>query len=292
METGKVTIQFLTVSDPSQVVVGVENADGTEATQYAYDDPVLIADDVAVDFYPAFGTPPPTGDLGDIEGIVTDLDTGDPIHGATVNALAFSGGEVFTFTTDATGFYSGTLCADWYSMTASAAGYRPSAEVQTAVYSGTLTVQDFELELGEADLYVNATGTATATAGALLTYTLDYGSLGPDTAPYTEVGIGLSPWVEYVSSSGGSYDDVEHWWTWGHFDTTSGFSNTATVVVRVTDTITPGETISSNGGYQAFGDNAPTDPDESNNFFEIPTFIELEEVYYHIYLPIVVRGAP
>ncbi len=145
LDTGKVSILFQTVSDPTDVVVGVENADGTEATQYAYGDPTLIADDVAVDFYPNFGTPPPGGGAGELFGTVTDAGSGEPIAGATVSAVAFTGGDTFTFTTDATGFYSGTLCADWYSMTASALGYYPSAEVQTPVYSGTTTAQDFAL---------------------------------------------------------------------------------------------------------------------------------------------------
>ena len=146
LDTGKVAIQFLTVNDPTDVVVGVENASGTEATQYAYGDPALIASGVAVDFYPIFGTPPPGGGAGELSGTVTDAGTGDPIAGATVSAVAFTLGDTFTFTTDAAGFYSGTLCADWYSMTATAPGSLPGEEVRVTVISGTQTVQDFALE--------------------------------------------------------------------------------------------------------------------------------------------------
>jgi hypothetical protein len=277
----------MTVSDPSGVVVGVENADGTEATQYAYGDPVLIADSVAVDFHPAFSTPPPTGDPGELEGAVTDGDTGDPIEGAAVEAVAFTGGEVFSYTTSAGGTYSDTLCADWYTMTATAPGYHPSVEVRTAVVSGTLTVQDFELERTEADLWGGAIGPATAEAGAYLTYTLDFGSLGPDVAPYGEAALGLSPWVEYVRSSGGSYDEVERWWTWGHFDVASGYAGTASVVVQVTETVPVGEEVCSIGGFQALGEEAPQDPDAGNNTFEVCTVVE--GGLHYVYLPVVVK---
>jgi hypothetical protein len=290
LDTGKVTIQFMTVSDPSEALVGVENADGTEATQYAYADPVLIADGVAVDFYPAFSTPPPTGDPGELEGIVADAATGDPIEGAAVEAEAFTGGELFSYTTDASGSYSDTLCADWYTMTVTAPGYHPSAEVRTAVVSGTLTVQDFDLERTEADLWADATGPDTATAGAYLTYTLDFGSLGPDIAPFGEAALGLSPWVEYVRSSEGSYDEVERWWTWGHFDVASGYTGTATVVVQVTETVPVGEEVCSIGGFQALGEGAPQDPDAENNTFQVCTAIE--GGLHYVYLPIVVKVTP
>jgi subtilisin family serine protease len=290
LDTGKVTIQFMTVSNSREAVVGVENADGTEATQYAYADPVLIADGVAVDFYPAFGTPPPTGEPGALEGTVADAGTGEPIEGATVAAVAFTGGEVFSYTTGASGTYSDTLCADWYAMTATAAGYHPSEEVQATVVSGTLTVQDFELERTEADLWSEAMGPATATAGAYLTYTLGFGSLGPDVAPYGEAALELSPWVEYVSSSGGSYDEVEGWWTWAISDVASGYSGTATVVVQVTETVPVGEEVCSGGGFQAQGAGAPQDPDPENNTFDVCTV--LEGGFHHIYLPLVAKDTP
>ncbi|MBN1954696.1 MAG: S8 family serine peptidase [Anaerolineae bacterium] len=144
-ETGDITIQFLTVSEPSEAVAGVENSDGSEATQYAYGDPALITDSVRVDFYPAFGTPPPSGGPGNLQGTVTDDGTGLPIEGATVWLTAFSGGATYTATTDAAGFYDTVRCTDWYSATASAPGYAPSDPVQVTVLSGTLTTQDFAL---------------------------------------------------------------------------------------------------------------------------------------------------
>lgn len=76
-DTNQVTIQYLTVSDPTSAVSGVENSTGTEATQYAYSDPNLIADNVAVTFFPQFGTPPPTGGTGELTGVVSDSEIGN-----------------------------------------------------------------------------------------------------------------------------------------------------------------------------------------------------------------------
>lgn len=291
LDTGGVTIQFQTVSDPSQVVVGVENAAGTEASQYAYDDPALIAAGQAVDFWPAFGTPPPTGDPGDLEGTVTDSGSGDPIAGATVSAQAFTGGEVFTFTTGATGVYSGALCADWYSMTASAPGYRPGVEVQTAVYSGTQTVQDLTLAPTEADLWITKTAPSTAVPGGLVTYTLSFGSDGPDTVPWAEVWDPLLESMEYVTStSPGFYEASEHSVMWHYFDVPAGFTRTATLVVRLTDTVTVGAVLQNHAAFQAVGDGAPQDPDGANNTADAYTTVEAGLM--RVYLPIVMRNLP
>jgi hypothetical protein len=172
-------------------------------------------------------------------------------------------------------------------MTGTAAGYHPNAEVQATVLSGTLAVQDFELERMEADLWADGIGPVTATAGAYLTYTLDFGSLGPEVAPYGEAALELSPWVEYVSSSEGSYDEVEGWWTWGIPDVASGYSGTAMVVVQLTDTVPLGEEVCSSGGFQAQGEGTPQDPDLGNNTFEVCTVVEGS--LHHIYLPVVVK---
>jgi len=146
LNTNKVTIQYHTISNVADAVSGVENSTGTEATQYAYADPVLIDDGAVVDFYPIFSTPPPTGGPGNLHGTVTDADTGDPIDGATVTALSFTTGVTSTYTTGADGVYSDTLCADWYELTVEATGYYSSTVGQVAVRSGSQTVQDFALQ--------------------------------------------------------------------------------------------------------------------------------------------------
>lgn len=146
LDTGKVTIQYLTVSDVADAVSGVENSTGTEATQYAYADPALIDDGVAVDFYPMFSTPPPTGGPGNLHGVVTDAVSGDPIEGATVTALSFTTGESSVYTTGADGVYSDTVCADWYDLTAEATDYYSSTVEQVVVRANAETVQDIPLQ--------------------------------------------------------------------------------------------------------------------------------------------------
>jgi subtilisin family serine protease len=287
LDTGAILLQYLQVSDTAWTSVGIENSDGTTGLSYAFHDPAVPADALAVVFYPVTGAHPDQQGMGGLGGTVTEAGTGDPVAGATVAAVALTGGEVFSYTTGASGAYSDTLCADWYTMTATAAGYHPNAEVQATVLSGTLAVQDFELERMEADLWADGIGPVTATAGAYLTYTLDFGSLGPEVAPYGEAALELSPWVEYVSSSEGSYDEVEGWWTWGIPDVASGYSGTAMVVVQLTDTVPLGEEVCSSGGFQAQGEGTPQDPDLGNNTFEVCTVVEGS--LHHIYLPVVVK---
>lgn len=138
-----IKMQYLAVSNTAGVVAGVENADGSEATQYAYDDPVRMADGKAVIFYPAFGTPPVFG-AGTLAGTVTDLGSGLPIEEASVFASA-AAGEVFEFVTGGGGEYTGTLCAGPYSVYADALGYTPSAAVDSLIEIGVTTVEDFAL---------------------------------------------------------------------------------------------------------------------------------------------------
>jgi N-acetylneuraminic acid mutarotase len=83
----------------------------------------------------------PTGDTGTLAGAVTDLDTGDPIEGAT---LTIAGPHDREVATGPDGSYSATLPAGDYTVTASAFGYQEAtAEVSVAV--GETTTQDFGL---------------------------------------------------------------------------------------------------------------------------------------------------
>lgn len=138
-DTGLIMMQYLTLSDPSSVIVGVENADGTEAT--AYLDPLV--DGLALAYYPAFSTPPWAGN-GALAGTVTDETTSDPIAGALVEATD-PWATLFTATTDLSGTYSMDLCSDFYVATASAAGYVTSAPTNVAVLEGGPTTADFAL---------------------------------------------------------------------------------------------------------------------------------------------------
>jgi subtilisin family serine protease len=283
LDTGKVTIQFQTVSDPSEAVVGVENADGSEATQYAYGDPALITDGVAVDFYPTFGTPPPTGGLGELSGTVADAGSGSPLEGASVVATAFTGGAVVTYTTDLTGTYAADLCADWYTVTASAIGYRSETVGSVPVISGTVTTLDFVLAQQEADLWLTKTGPMTVTQGANLTYTLDFGSYGPDPVPAAQIWDPLSPWVTYVS--GGTYSETLHAVYWDLTGIEPGFSDTVDLVVEVSGVYTAGVDICNEADLQAGA--GVVDPDPENNWDSACTLVESGATY--VFLPIVIK---
>jgi len=287
LDTGAILLQYLTVSDSSWTSVGIENSDGTAGVSYAFHDPTVPADALAVAFYPVVGAPPADA-VGQLTGAVTDSDTGDPIADANIVAEAFAGGRVFTFTADATGVYSGSLCADWYTAVASAPGYHTSAAELVEIISDTVKTQDFSLDRTEADLWVTKTVPSMALPGELLTYTIDFGSYGPDTLPWGEVRDKLNPWVDYVSSPGGTYDPVDHYVVWNLYDLEAGFAGTATLVVQVTDTVELGWDICNFVRFFPLGVDAPQDPYMADNHGTVCTTIGTGQHY--VYLPIVVKG--
>ncbi len=206
--TNRIKLQYLTVGDATGVVAGVENSSGTEATLYAYDQPELFTNNTAVEFYPWFGVPPPSGGAGEMLGTVTDNDTGIPIAGALVTAEAYTTGETFTYTTDLTGTYSASVCADWYDVMAEAYGYEPSPEVHASVYPDIQTIQDFALIsktppnevsiTGPTDGWVNTLYSFTATVEPLsTTLPLEYVWLANGQAPITHTG-GLTDTVSFT----------------------------------------------------------------------------------------------
>lgn len=86
------------------------------------------------------------GGVGYLDGTVTAQDSGDPIAGATVSMAAASGG-MFTAVTDPTGYYTHTLLADTYTVTAQAEGYLPITIPDVVIITDTVTTQDFALPL-------------------------------------------------------------------------------------------------------------------------------------------------
>jgi hypothetical protein len=81
---------------------------------------------------------------GYLEGqIVADADL-SPIDSAIVSARRLSLPPIL-FTTDATGYYSGTLPTGVYSLTATAVGYEESTFRNKLILTGTLAGQDFSL---------------------------------------------------------------------------------------------------------------------------------------------------
>ncbi len=381
LDTGEVLFQYLEVSDSSWTSVGIENSDGTRGLGYSFHSAAIPTDTLAVAFYPVIGGHPAGQGLGTLQGTVSNAIGGDPIAGATVSAEAFTGGELFTFTTGTTGFYSGTLCADrytltvggwpacpldpvavtvysgtetvqdfallpdnlgwlsgqvrsavggqpladavvtaqsWssgdlfttttgadglyefllesgsYTLTATLAGYHPAGPVEAAVASCQVVTHDLELEplAGAADLWITKTAPPTATVGAYLTYTLAFGSLGPDMVSRAEVWDGLPAEVEYITGSGGTYSDTAHAVIWQLTDVVSGFVGGGTLVVQVTRAITDGRPVCNVARFLAAGEAAPEDPDPTNNAYTVCTTIELPPVFRYVYLPLVIKGAP
>ena len=88
------------------------------------------------------------GDLafGAIEGHVYDTG-GTPVEGATVSASpALAAGSGPDAITDPSGYYTMTVLAGTYNMTASKIGYTPDTASGVVVITDTVTTQDFELE--------------------------------------------------------------------------------------------------------------------------------------------------
>ena len=81
---------------------------------------------------------------GTLAGTVTDLDTLDPIAGATVTASA--GGRDFSATTTSDGTYEMFLAAGDYAVTAVSFGYAQSAAVLATIETDLTTVQDIALD--------------------------------------------------------------------------------------------------------------------------------------------------
>ncbi len=175
LDSGAIRLQYLTVSDARRTSVGIENADGTAGLSYAFHNPALLTDSLALAFYPVQGEHPAGQGPGLLSGTVVISGTTIPIVGASVRAEALTGGGVFTATTGGSGTYSLTLCADFYAVTASAAGYFPGEVEPATVYSGSLTLLNLALEIvptcepvREADF---AWQPLTPTAGLPITFT-------------------------------------------------------------------------------------------------------------------------
>lgn len=85
---------------------------------------------------------------GHLSGTVTDLDTSQPLSGATVAALTPAYQYTFTTLTDGGGAYSLPLPVSAYTFTAWAAspGYYPATVTDVVIITDTITPQDFALE--------------------------------------------------------------------------------------------------------------------------------------------------
>ncbi|MGC8960567.1 MAG: M28 family peptidase, partial [Chloroflexia bacterium] len=85
------------------------------------------------------------GGIGYLDGHVTAAQGGAPIAGATVRARD-AAGHVLLTTTDHTGYYTRTLLAGTYVVTATAYGYLPASVSGVVVVTDTVTTLDFALQ--------------------------------------------------------------------------------------------------------------------------------------------------
>jgi len=97
------------------------------------------------------------GGLGYLDGHVTDAAGGAPIEGAQLE-ITDDLGHTFHATTDPSGYYTRTLVAGTYTVTADAYGYLPSTVSSVVIYTDTVTTVD--LALDSAPTYV-VSGTVT-----------------------------------------------------------------------------------------------------------------------------------
>ena len=84
------------------------------------------------------------GGSGQLDGTVTDAVTGDPIENATVVAV-HEDGFVWDDQTDAAGYYTMTVAAGTFDITASNLEYESATLSNVVVVTDTITTRDFEL---------------------------------------------------------------------------------------------------------------------------------------------------
>jgi hypothetical protein len=89
----------------------------------------------------------PTGDLGQLSGMVYELNTNHPLSGATVAAHWRTYQHLFTTTTNANGVYSLSLPIGSYTLTVQgpAAGYYPTLITDVPVVTNTVTMWNVAL---------------------------------------------------------------------------------------------------------------------------------------------------
>ncbi len=141
----------------------------------------------------------PSG-IGSLDGHVTDTDYGTPIDGVTVTATDGLGHNLNT-TTDESGYYTRTLLANTYSVTAGATGYQPVTVNEVVVITDSVTTQDFVLQYIPNVAVTPATQTQPGVPGAQVRYVY---SVVNDAHVEQEIGLSVeSGWpVEAPETTG------------------------------------------------------------------------------------------
>ena len=148
LETGEILFQYRGLAEPREqgnsATVGIENAAGTDALQYSFNQPVL-SDAVAIRFIPPAG--------GAVRGTVIDANDGLPLAGVTVTATATDGsGRVITTVTDADGHYGLALPEGVYDITFTKANYVTETRTGVAVDTGDEITIDVAMRTGVAEV--------------------------------------------------------------------------------------------------------------------------------------------
>ncbi|MFI7226594.1 S8 family serine peptidase [Nonomuraea angiospora] len=166
----------------SSATIGVENAGGTDAMLYSYEEPVLSTGQ---------GLTFTASRHGLVTGAVTDANDGKPLAGATVKV-----GDVATFTTGEDGSFYGQVLAGDYDVVVSKEHYGTFTKPVT-VAPTTVTRIDTALVTGQVSASAGEL-TVVMPAGSTRTRTLELTNLGSPT-PYTVVS---EPWFATTPASG------------------------------------------------------------------------------------------
>ncbi|MEW9550920.1 S8 family serine peptidase [Nonomuraea sp. NPDC050783] len=166
----------------TSATVGIENANGSDALLYSYEEAALASGQ---------GVTFTASRHGLVTGTVTDANDGDPIAGATVKV-----GDVATFTTGADGSFYGQVLAGDYDVVVSKADYGTFTRA-VSIAPGSVTRIDTKLVTGRVSASV-AELTVVMPAGATRTRTLTLTNLGSPT-PYTVTG---ETWATVTPAAG------------------------------------------------------------------------------------------
>ena len=146
-ENGQILTNYRNIAaDPREqgnsATVGIENADGTDALQYSFNEAAIGSPTFAV----RYSLPP----SGFVQGHVTDANDHAALGGATVKAL--QGVNVVRQTsTDATGFYRMQLPVGSYTIEASKTNYETATAPVSIAEDATVT-QDFVLRTARGEV--------------------------------------------------------------------------------------------------------------------------------------------
>lgn len=170
-ENGHILTQYTNIDSDgleqgNSATIGIENAEGSTAFQYSFEQPTL-AEGLAV----RYAMPP----AGFIEGYVTDAVDDQPVVGASLRALQ-DGNVVRETTTDIEGFYRLQVPVGNYMLEATAADYS-AVSVVTDVAEGQTATQNFELESARAQIMPSALQ-FTAVPGQIHTQVLTLENVG------------------------------------------------------------------------------------------------------------------